>query len=972
MKKIITIFYIFTSTAFAQVDPINLGALAGFAALMQTGREYQNCLCHSEVYPKIVTNKETKEVTYQNEQGDSITFDDTNVELKPTEGTTKCNEFIESLYTNSATRGSVEESLERRRRGADTFEGTPNPPCTQAAINDKLKEYSDRIKSSLDWWESKVEKEICNIEPPIENISPTERKCRNTLLDVMKDYQEQALSECKADENLQDKRSRHNRCAKEITYKHIYSQKNDDFITAFCVEESRPQNEDESQRALLASRCEEGIKSSLGRYLYEDDTKVCFDQRKLNTQTKSKIVCLNMILSNVFGFLSEEEKSAITSCIKSKAGGFSGYLNGNNQAYADCAKPYADADENLCFDNMTTDGNKLISELLPPNNTKATQGCISEKTLFEEVANRYCPVKLYAINELRQKCIEDLMKANMSLLDINADDMEYCQGYANDYGSSGSPENNAALKKCLRTRMYAKMLENNLLEVANCWDTSKYDSIRNRQGCTKKAEQFYDGLDKCEQWEDANQIAQCLSKLRPKEFTQSYLETKAVTLRRDVSMCQVNDPRYENCMMNRIYNQPDGINLLASNPAGSCTRVIVGCNGTEVQQYEGGANGSSLVLNPEGAVGNSLTAQNGDSNAVGTGGGANSAPGNTSVADGSLDVGTNGNNGQGSGDGNGFSPQGQGVKGAGAQDVYTDFAILTQTGGTDEFCRQTRRNSMGNLGNRALGTMCVAGAGQRAEQKLGESDDIQDDSLQILQGQNQETALCGQAMSQRGALIERGVQTNYAAVQHHDQQTGTQHTCPGKSDAGADATVFLNLDNFFEDEKRVESLVANLKTEKDKNNYLRLMREWDNYVFGNEKSSSEDYDLENEMNFIVNYSDDEFELLKESTVAGMLITREFLVDNSFARDDAGSLLGAVKAMFVNSASQVSDNPTKIIDSSLATSGKAINNAPTSAINNIQTGTSSRTSSDGDATMSSSAEQASAIDVYYKSLETNGN
>jgi hypothetical protein len=227
----------------------------------------------------------------------------------------------------------------------------------------------------------------------------------------------------------------------------------------------------------------------LGQSIFQEDVEECFKAAKFNQKTRSRNVCLQLLISRKLELMSMEEKSNILKCIDSRGNG----LN----IVRECSE-------------VPMDKASCKSEI-----------CISEKELLLQIKNKYCPETLYSSDKSRQDCIQAILSNNLNYLDLEDRDLQACETQT---ASLPKAIRESAIKKCQRLKLYEKLISKNSLEVAPCWDRTKYSSLKDQQSCDEDAKDFYEEIEKCKNNPTNLDVISCMENLEPKEFLGHNLE----------------------------------------------------------------------------------------------------------------------------------------------------------------------------------------------------------------------------------------------------------------------------------------------------------------------------------------------------------------------------------------------------------------------------------------------------------------
>jgi len=524
-------------------------------------KEY--CLCHNKVLPeefdenKIGRNSEVGNV-FLNE-----------VIFTASQDTKDCIEIVEKVAEKSDI-GTFDSKMQNALLGERIAEDPQGVICTSLEIAEKRKEFEKKVKGGKNFFKQIIDEKVCNNEiNPIENIRPSERKCRRELLNLVVEYEDITEGYCQLPTDLSLRGKTENDCIEKESYRYILSESQDDFMTIKCRAEvdkaftalGKELSGQEYSRKIFD--CEREIKSVVTKALYEKDYERCENTRNFNMETKSPIVCANIILSPQLSFLSDAEEQALADCLE-------GVSPSAKEEVKKCVYTMFDKNEDLCFDKLV-DNEETLKKLLPKDSPQLKPGmCISEKDLLEQMKNRYCPARLFETSAEMDTCIQMILDQGLRIFRVSPEELKMCEAMAQKEPTDVLKE--IAKKKCLRTVMYSKMLENNLLEVARCWNKAEYPTLKDRRKCNEEAQSFYRMLDGCESMTAPESVKACLGSLSPPEFLRNYLETKAVKFGVDVTSCNVGAPDYLECMLKRLYPSAEDYNLLKANLLSSCNK----------------------------------------------------------------------------------------------------------------------------------------------------------------------------------------------------------------------------------------------------------------------------------------------------------------------------------------------------------------------------------------------------------------
>lgn len=575
-KLLIAIFISFYSYAVDLFNPLQQ------IASVRKIQHNSYCMCWDDVLPAEFDEAQIAGMIGKNSAMGDPKYNE--VHFAFSDATRTCMTKVEEIF-NANNEAAITTKMNAALNGESLSEDPQKVLCTQSAINAKRREYKRRLKEGSDFFRNIVKKKICNNkDAPIENIRPGENRCANKLKGLVDDFEEIDVDYCQFQDGIDYSRGTDGKCIERESYRYIVTLGEDDFIVAHCRQRVDAAYTEQglersgAQYEKMIKDCNFGIKKIIGAGLYKDDFVRCENTRDFNQETWAPGVCSNIIISPQIDFISEDEQAALLQCLQDNVPRRPNNVptEADQEAIRNCVHSLFDSNEELCFGDLI-EGVGDIRELLPAESATELTGnqCIVESQLLEELKNRYCPERLLETRHDADLCMKMILEQGLRIFDVKIDELKKCEEVAQ---SAPEATREAVKKKCIRAVLYSKMLENQMLEVSDCWDKNKYKTVRERLECSENAKRFYRELEACEIMTEPARVQACLSELEPKDFLRQYLEKKAIKFGINVQDC---DPEgvqsvYVQCMLGKLFPGAEQYNMLRGDIINNCNKQGTG------------------------------------------------------------------------------------------------------------------------------------------------------------------------------------------------------------------------------------------------------------------------------------------------------------------------------------------------------------------------------------------------------------
>lgn len=758
--------------------------------------------------------------------------------------------------------------------------------CTASDSRKWLRDYKNAQKDAVENLAEDVDEEVCGSKTHHYNNATKKTNkskvvmCRDKgLRNLVEEYLPGMFSTCQSDYANKGKKKRVNDCTKRKAYSFILAAHKGGYFIEFCAKKLDLWDKKLTPDNISSiNTCTEKLNKTLISLYYKKELDACKDESLFNTPEAIK-TCRNILLEKTLAFTSDDQLKGI----------------------GDCLDKTGEEEIKSCI------GDILITPIGDD---------VDEKNLLAQLEKEYCSVqkdeKGNVVKELDEneskECLKKLVMNNLD----EVEDAEECLNLPS-----------AAKISCQRKLIFKKLLADKAFDVEDCWNTKKYETIKDRKECSERAAEVAEKAEKCEKKTGIQAQIKCFQKIGDDEFANSYLLRKYGMFFKE---CEKNPAISQHCSKREAYlsckDQPSDklqtclINLMdqgllaqVSDTNQQCLQAVDANACFEKQkaleQIESGSSeltgfSPGTQTNPNGTtvIPGGTNTVSGTTNANGTvtkdGLTLNSKPGEGNP------TGVTGDNSVANASDFGRSND-SGIKG-----LFKDFKYMklkdANPGNGSNACRSMKRAAYLRAGGLVVGIVTIVASGIAAKKHLDKNKDNKQNAAWEAMGIVSAGAVAGVGIKLganmwaknmiSGAITEETMRRNTAIASGATPET-TRTYCTSKKKKKTSYLFENSKELFYGDEslkKASHSTVAQISNSNSEDEIAKLYAEWEAYKDGeNIYIPEKDEDL-----FYLQGSDEEqFTSIKEDIIKIVEFAGGLFIPKAYAQMDIASLGGAV-------------------------------------------------------------------------------
>lgn len=703
------------------------------------------------------------------------------------------------------------------------------------------------------------------------------RSCRNSLVEMLAENIDSVHENCSERAGQIRGGRLINNCIKINIYNSlILNEKEDIFNKEFCENNI---NDELSMQDCVNEMDALKVKFATQIDYLKNEIELCNDSKFVTD--KAKTVCRSVIVNKLLNFATNEERINLFKCIREKP----------ENEVAQCYQDF----------------------LLGQN-----QG---EQELLAHIENQYCSHLEDGEDEQgrnpRKQCVKSMIAHFMNEMQMP----DECIAEQDEIKKS----------QCIRRNLYSFILEQDYMQVQDCWNKERFPTLGDREACTAKNKELFDIIKNCN--ESFGSTGSTLSRdamtcmvtrasqngERDAFAIQEYLSKLAANINFEAQQNCMNAQSFKtDCLVDIIdgvtYAQLSTNNCPMQEDPETCYRTYleaqrasVGLDPNSNQFYnellsEAGQSGvmsaelittrefelnnptgSSSPLpisstNPQTGNGTSNTVQvteNLDSNVAQTL--ATAGIGTASVLALNRNSGTTASNSN-----NNNSPPPSLPETS--QDRQGKFISLVKDWkymwikGSDPACKALRRTAWARMGGLVLGVTTITIAGIKGAKAMKDKGEKQGNSWKgmgiIFAG-----AAAGALIKHGANLISKKILgSGLAAEQARFNTQGTFHYCRKEEPNNVESTTSLPLRIYQKDFENIQNMyIAQIKAAKSREEVDKIFNELESYINGDDL-----YNFENDENKFYSQSKIELSFLKESLISAISNISGLIMSNAHA------------------------------------------------------------------------------------------
>jgi hypothetical protein len=412
----------------------------------------------------------------------------------------------------------------------------PESYCSKADRKQFLEALTVRERSLDDILELNVEQDICGAvlcnrsdEPQKISLSDKSkhnfkyckdvnekgkiRKCRKKLVQLFVDHKESVHRNCQETYGSNPLTFADNRCVKRNVYRNILFRGGlSDVEYKFCNDILKLDIKKTEELEKCFNEIETNIYDKLLslNLITAEDIKVCEHEDFYTLMSKQ--TCKAVIIGNLFGFNTQDDKFDLFQCI---------YQKSSHDQISNCYNDFMKMEE----DNEALD----------------------------YIKQRFCAN--YSDPEDINKCAQSILAQYMDEFSPPQECLEMT--------------NEAERQECIRNAFFEFLKNKDHLGISDCWNKDKYPTLKEQGQCVKDNEDTLAKIRKCLPTDDlpiSDAALQCLLRIKPQEDVEKYLKKLAAySDQGSFATCNKlpDQGQRKNCIMNLLAQR----DLASSNPA---------------------------------------------------------------------------------------------------------------------------------------------------------------------------------------------------------------------------------------------------------------------------------------------------------------------------------------------------------------------------------------------------------------------